>query len=398
MNNEKLPIRAGIFLIILGAAALAYGVFLWVGNTMEEDQAAEYSLRQGQELLIHINRRQPGTQHDGSHTPDTGYAITADSNAVTFGGNTVTVGDNTVTVGDNTVTVGDNSVSGIINNETNGHDTDDSLSGQLSGTGGGHLDQTNEKLSAESAVSSASYNGKNVNNAASSGENNDPNESTDSNAHNASGIPPITNINTLPDVASDTNANANSNVASTTNANANSNVPASTNANANSNVNTLAAHLTSPDDNDYDTPIVFSEPDGTFGRVDGMDYIIMGGTAYIGVLSIPQLGLDLPINAFWSYPDLKNTPCRFSGNIENNTIVILAHNYKKHFSNVRSMAAGVPVLFLGVDGNVHRYQVAATQTVQPNEVEEVVYSGYDLTMFTCTSDGNARVVIRCMRE
>ena len=36
------------------------------------------------------------------------------------------------------------------------------------------------------------------------------------------------------------------------------------------------------------------------------------GQAYIGVLSIPALDLELPVIGEWSYPRLKIAPCRYS--------------------------------------------------------------------------------------
>lgn len=38
-----------------------------------------------------------------------------------------------------------------------------------------------------------------------------------------------------------------------------------------------------------------------------------GGKEYLGILSIPSLGLELPVLSDWSYPDLRKTPCRYTG-------------------------------------------------------------------------------------
>lgn len=34
---------------------------------------------------------------------------------------------------------------------------------------------------------------------------------------------------------------------------------------------------------------------------------------YIGILTIPALGLELPVISQWSYPSLKAAPCRYAG-------------------------------------------------------------------------------------
>ena len=130
---------------------------------------------------------------------------------------------------------------------------------------------------------------------------------------------------------------------------------------------------------------------------EGIRYITVNEVDYIGVLSIPDLSLSLPVNRDWSYPALRNSPCRFSGSIEEDSIVIAAHNYRSHFSAISGLRIGAPVSFLDIEGVEHHYTVEYIQTVEPTEVVEVVHSGYDLTLFTCTYGGAARVVVRCMR-
>ncbi|MCL2338074.1 MAG: sortase [Firmicutes bacterium] len=119
--------------------------------------------------------------------------------------------------------------------------------------------------------------------------------------------------------------------------------------------------------------------------------------SYIGVLSIPDLQLDLPVRREWSYPDLKLTPCRYAGAVEDNTLVIAAHNFKKHFGNISALKIGSPIKFTALNGSKYTYQVAKIETVRPTAVTEVVNSDYDLTLFTCTYGGKTRIVVRCMR-
>ena len=37
------------------------------------------------------------------------------------------------------------------------------------------------------------------------------------------------------------------------------------------------------------------------------------GESYIGILQIPTLGIELPVMAEWSYPNMKKSPCRYVG-------------------------------------------------------------------------------------
>jgi sortase A len=91
------------------------------------------------------------------------------------------------------------------------------------------------------------------------------------------------------------------------------------------------------------------------------------------------------------------TPCRYSGTIADNSLVIAAHNYRRQFGGLARLAKGADVTLVGPQGNNYRYQVALIETVEPKSVAYVTDSSYDLTLFTCTYGGQARVVMRCMR-
>ena len=119
------------------------------------------------------------------------------------------------------------------------------------------------------------------------------------------------------------------------------------------------------------------------------------GQQYIGVLEIAALELELPIISQWSYPNLKVAPCRYSGSAYKNDFVIAAHNYNAHFANLHQLEEGSRVVFTDMDGNVFKYDVVLKETLPPTAVEEMTAGDFDLSLFTCTMDGSARVTIRC---
>ena len=128
---------------------------------------------------------------------------------------------------------------------------------------------------------------------------------------------------------------------------------------------------------------------------DGTPYVVIEDEAYIGVLSIPRFSLNLPVNLTWSYPKLRSSPCRFSGDISSKDLVIAAHSYRSHFGNINSLEYGDEIVFTDMLGQEHLFYVSAVGTAQPSETRVVVSSQYDLTLFTCTYDSRARVVVRC---
>lgn len=121
------------------------------------------------------------------------------------------------------------------------------------------------------------------------------------------------------------------------------------------------------------------------------------GEAYIGVLRVPALGLELPVHSQWSYPRLKTAPCRYSGSAYLDDLVICAHNYATHFGGLKGLQPGDAVTFTDVDENVFYYQVAAVEAMAPTAIEEMTAGDWPLTLFTCTPGGRSRVAVRCDR-
>lgn len=123
----------------------------------------------------------------------------------------------------------------------------------------------------------------------------------------------------------------------------------------------------------------------------------LDGAYYIGVLTIPELEKILPIQSDWSEAKLKSTPCRYSGSIEEGELVIAGHNYKKHFTGLSKLAQGDSVVFTDLEGNQIFYEVREIYTVAATDIEGMINSGYDLSLFTCNYGGKARVTVRCER-
>ena len=122
------------------------------------------------------------------------------------------------------------------------------------------------------------------------------------------------------------------------------------------------------------------------------------GKDYIGVVEIPALGLNLPVMSGWSYPDLKIAPCRYAGSAYQGDLIIMAHNYRSHFGNLKNLSIGDEVVFRDVDGNEFRYEAVELETLEKTAVEEMQAGDWDLTLFTCTVGGQTRVTVRCIEK
>lgn len=123
----------------------------------------------------------------------------------------------------------------------------------------------------------------------------------------------------------------------------------------------------------------------------------LDGAYYMGVLTIPALEKILPVQSDWSEAKLKKSPCRYSGGLEEGELVIAGHNYKKHFSGLATLKLGDSIVFTDLEGNQLFYEVREIYTVAATDIEGMIDSGYDLSLFTCNYGGKARVTVRCDR-
>lgn len=140
------------------------------------------------------------------------------------------------------------------------------------------------------------------------------------------------------------------------------------------------------------TPIEFLDP-----KAFEMTEVEINGHTYIGYLSIPQLELDLPVMADWSYPKLLISPCRYTGSVRGENLVLMAHNYASHFGGLSKLSEGDSVIFTDMDGIATTYEVKAQDILSPYAVEEMIAGDFDLTLFTCTYGGESRVTVYCDR-
>ena len=124
---------------------------------------------------------------------------------------------------------------------------------------------------------------------------------------------------------------------------------------------------------------------------------VIDGREYIAAISIPSLELELPVFSTWDYKKLQLAPCHYYGSVYTDSFVVCAHNYSRHFGQIKNLALGDTVQFKDMDGNVFTYQVDEITTLEPTAVEEMTSGEWDMTLFTCTLGGQSRVTVRCVK-
>lgn len=123
----------------------------------------------------------------------------------------------------------------------------------------------------------------------------------------------------------------------------------------------------------------------------------INGYDYIGTITIPTLNLELPIMSEYDYNRLMISPCRYYGSIHTNDLIICAHSYKTHFKYLDKLKQKDLIMITDIDGNNYFYEVLEIEILNPDQVSEMINNEFDLTLYTCTNDGQKRITVRCNR-
>ena len=129
-----------------------------------------------------------------------------------------------------------------------------------------------------------------------------------------------------------------------------------------------------------------------------MATVVIDGREFIGYLSVPSLGLELPVLSQTDDEGLQTAPCRYTGSITEDNLVIGAHNYSSHFGRLTALSVGDEIVFTDVCTEQTVYRVADMETLDPYAVPDLTAGEYPLTLFTCTYGGAQRIVVRCDRS
>lgn len=128
-------------------------------------------------------------------------------------------------------------------------------------------------------------------------------------------------------------------------------------------------------------------------------YIKIDDNYYIGTISIPSLDIELPVISEWSYPNLKLSPCRYKGSINEGNLIIAAHNYRSHFGRIQELNSGDSIIITDTSGILHNYEVVQSEIIDGYNIESMDFGSDDewnLTLFTCTLSGQSRVTVRAV--
>lgn len=127
------------------------------------------------------------------------------------------------------------------------------------------------------------------------------------------------------------------------------------------------------------------------------EMVVIDNYDYIGVITIPSLNLELPVMSEYDDERLKIAPVRYYGSVYTNDLIICAHSYKTHFGNLSKLQQNDIVIFTDIKGKSYVYEVLEIEVLDSDDITLMIDNDFDLTLYTCTSDGNSRITVRCNR-
>ncbi|NMC57624.1 MAG: sortase [Eubacteriaceae bacterium] len=128
------------------------------------------------------------------------------------------------------------------------------------------------------------------------------------------------------------------------------------------------------------------------------------GYEVIGKLIIDNISLSLPIISPYSVNALSTSVCYYQGSLpgQDGNMVITGHNYASgaHFGNLDKLRVGDKVMLETPGGQKYEYTVYNIEVINPDNTAALYkYEGNSaLTLLTCTSNGNRRLLVRCKIE
>lgn len=119
------------------------------------------------------------------------------------------------------------------------------------------------------------------------------------------------------------------------------------------------------------------------------------GIKYIGVLEVPELSLQLPVMSHWSLAGLKIAPGRYKGSVYKRNIIIAGHNYRSHFSRLKTLDIGSKIWFIDVEGNRFEYKVSDIEIIKGTDVKQMEYDTIYLYLWWPKQNGTALYTYKC---
>ncbi len=134
-----------------------------------------------------------------------------------------------------------------------------------------------------------------------------------------------------------------------------------------------------------------------YSNASDMYTVYASGEWFIGEIEIPALDISLPVNNNFDEEKIYLSPCRYSGSVYDDTLVIAGSAYDSQFGKLSGLVIGDNVTFTDIFGIYRKYAVSDLQTYAEDQLETALTEtedAVDMTLFTWSGKGRNILAVR----
>lgn len=126
-----------------------------------------------------------------------------------------------------------------------------------------------------------------------------------------------------------------------------------------------------------------------------MPVMEIDGQDFAGIIEVPAYGKTLPVYAGWNKRKLSKFPCRYTGSIYDNSLIIGAVENPGQFDITKLISGGDEVLFTEMTGLRYPYIITDIYMTKDVSTENLISQKADLTLFIKSDYGSDYMLINC---
>lgn len=128
---------------------------------------------------------------------------------------------------------------------------------------------------------------------------------------------------------------------------------------------------------------------------NAMSSMEIAGESYVALLEMDMFKFKMPVRSVWDEKAVEAVPCRYSGSVYNNTLVIASTDEKGQMDFVNNINTGDRLNLTTMRGEQFSYKVVKVENSNTATAEELNTDEFDLTIFVEYSGHTDYLFIRC---
>ena len=133
---------------------------------------------------------------------------------------------------------------------------------------------------------------------------------------------------------------------------------------------------------------------GEYYNVNMPAYSI-GGTDYVGLLQVRNLGIKRPVLSKWPKKDMVTHPSKYCGSVYTGNMVIGGSNHKGQMDFLSLLDLGYEVIITDMLGNEFTYEIKRIDRADTVDEKLLTSEDYLLTLFTYARNEKKYIIVRC---